>query len=405
MKRFLAWAGLMLAACFGAVTTIGALAAFAPVAPSFALLILVPLAAGVVMAALLARLLASRAGVSGRFAALFAGVLAALPLGGAVTAMLLSPALPTAPPGPDPRGPHRLLKTPAGSSLAWWSFAPANARQTPLVFVHGGPGIFVRTRDFEVGAAFRDMGFKTIYYDQSGGGVSGLLPITHYTLANAVADLEALRVANGADKIVLWGQSWGASLATSYVRAHPSRVAAVILDSPGDFPGEAYPLDYSKTDTDGGFQPTLRDATLFLLIGHAPQLAEAWQSQEEARAIQQARVDGTKYVYGYQCKDAPAPLARPLSPPGGNLYPQLRLQADLEAAPRVTAPLSTVPVLLIRPGCDYLSPRTAERYMAAFPNARRVDVPGYGHAFYGHDDVLRDLLKRHAGPMLAKLPG
>jgi proline iminopeptidase len=255
-----------------------------------------------------------------------------------------------------------------------------------------------------VGAGFRDLGFKTIYYDQSGSGASGLLPVAGYTLANAVADLDALRIANGADKIVLWGQSWGASLATAYVRAHPEHVAAVVLDSPGDFPGEAHPLDYSKTDTDGGFQPTLRDATLYLLIGHAPQLAEAWQSQEQARAVQQARANATHYVFGYQCKGTPTKLVRPPSPPGGNLYPQLLLQGELERAPRITAPLSTAPVLLIRPGCDYLSPKTAARYMAAFPNARRVDVPGYGHAFYGHDDVLRGLIKRHAGPMLAKLP-
>ncbi|WP_332908696.1 alpha/beta hydrolase [Sphingomonas mollis] len=338
-------------------------------------------------------------------ATVIAAILAILPLGGLVAAMLLSPALPQANAGPDPRGPHRTLKTAAGSSLAWWSITPTHvAHRTPVVFLHGGPGTFTRNRDFAVGQGFRDAGFSTIYYDQSGSGASGNLPIERYTLANAVADLEALRSAIGAEKLVVWGQSWGASLAAAYVRAYPGHVAATILDSPGDFPGEPHPLDYAKTDSRGDFEPTLRDATLYLLIGHAPQLAERWQSQDDARATQQARVDKITSIYGFQCKGERVPLRRPLSPPGGNLYPQLRLQDDLARQPPVIGPLSRAPALLIRGDCDYLPLATAARYMKAFPAATRIDVPGRGHAFYGHDDDLRMILHRYASTTLRSLP-
>ena len=230
------------------------------------------------------------------------------------------------------------------------------------------------------------------------------MPIDRYTVANAVADLDALRVAAGADKIVLWGQSWGASLATAYVRAHPDRVAATILVSPGDFPGEPYPLDYSKTDTDGGFQPSLRDAALFLLIGNAPQLAERWQSQDEARAVQQARADKTVYIYSYQCKAAKTKLRRPLSPGGGNLFPQLRLQQDVETQPKVAGPLSSAPALLIRGECDFLPLETAARFMKAFPAAQRIDVPGRGHALFGYEKELSAILYRYATDNLSALP-
>jgi proline iminopeptidase len=276
--------------------------------------------------------------------------------------------------------------------------------RTPVVFLAGGPGTFVRNRDFAVAQGFRDAGFRTIFYDQSGSGASGNLPVNDYTVARAVTDLDALRVAAGAEKMIVWGQSWGASLAAAYVRVHPDRVAATILDSPGDFPGEPLPLDYSKTDTDGGFKPTLREAALFLLIGNAPQLAERWQSQDDARATQQARVSRTEFIYGYQCKGTKTKLRRPLSPPGGNLYPQLKLQASLEHQPKVTAPLSTGPALLIRGSCDYLPLGTAARYIKAFPAAQRIDVPGRGHAFFGQENDLRSILNRYASTKLTTLP-
>lgn len=403
MRRLSGWIGLVVAAAIGAAASLGALVLFAPAAPYFWLLILLPLLVGALVAAGLARLVAGRAGLKLRTGSGLAAIVAVLPLGGLVGAMLLSPHQARAEAGPDPRGPHRLLRTPTGASIAWWSMSPDRARhRTPVVFLHGGPGDLVRPRDFNVGAGFRDAGFRTVFYDQAGGGASRDRPIGDYTVANAVADLDALRAALGADKLVLWGQSWGASLATAYLRAHPDRVAATILESPGDFPGEPVPLDYSRTDTRGGFKPTLRDATIYLLIGNAPQLAEAWQDQHYTRATHQARAAKTAHMYGYQCKGA-EPLPRPVSPGGHNLYPQLRLQADLEGMKRVAGPLSPAPMLLVRGTCDFILAATAARYMRAFPAGTRLDVPGRGHGFFGRDDELRAILNRYASTTLAPL--
>ncbi|WP_375427417.1 alpha/beta fold hydrolase [uncultured Sphingomonas sp.] len=394
-----------MAAAIGAALSFGVLVLFAPIAPYFWLLIFLPLLVGGLAAAGFARFFARRAGLSRLTGSSLAAIVALLPLGGIVTAMLVSPFQPRAEPGPDPRGPHRLLRSGTGASIAWWALEPERPRhRTPVVFLHGGPGDLVRPRDFDVGSGFRDAGFRTVFYDQAGGGASGDRPIGEYTLANAVADLDSLRAALGTDKIVLWGQSWGASLATAYVRAHPDRVAATILESPGDFPGEPLPLDYSGTDTKGGFKPTLRDATIYLLIGHAPQLAERWQSQPYTRATHQARSATTTHIYGYQCKDVRKPLPRPLSPGGHNLYPQLRLQSDLETQPRIGGTLSSAPTLLVRGGCDFIPPATAARFVRAFPATTRIDVPGRGHGFFGHDAELRRILNRYALTTLARLP-
>ncbi|WP_064742934.1 alpha/beta fold hydrolase [Pseudonocardia spinosispora] len=52
-----------------------------------------------------------------------------------------------------------------------------------------------------------------------------------YTTADSVADLEALRVALGVDKLTLDGSSYGSLFAERYALAHPDRVAALVLDS------------------------------------------------------------------------------------------------------------------------------------------------------------------------------
>jgi pimeloyl-ACP methyl ester carboxylesterase len=52
-----------------------------------------------------------------------------------------------------------------------------------------------------------------------------------YSTADTVADLEALRVALGADKLTLDGVSYGTFVAERYAIAHPDRVARLVLDS------------------------------------------------------------------------------------------------------------------------------------------------------------------------------
>lgn len=52
-----------------------------------------------------------------------------------------------------------------------------------------------------------------------------------YGTAASVEDVEAVRAALGAPRIVLYGTSYGTQLALAYAAAHPSRVEALVLDS------------------------------------------------------------------------------------------------------------------------------------------------------------------------------
>jgi pimeloyl-ACP methyl ester carboxylesterase len=52
-----------------------------------------------------------------------------------------------------------------------------------------------------------------------------------YRTADSVADIEALRVAGGYDKLVLFGVSYGTKVAEDYAATYPNNVEALVLDS------------------------------------------------------------------------------------------------------------------------------------------------------------------------------
>lgn len=97
----------------------------------------------------------------------------------------------------------------------------------PLFFLHGGPGSGAgpRARRYADPAKTR-----LVIHDQRGAGRSRPHgDLTHNTTADLVADIEALRLHLGFDRIGLAGNSWGATLALAYAQAHPDRVRFLAL--------------------------------------------------------------------------------------------------------------------------------------------------------------------------------
>lgn len=90
-----------------------------------------------------------------------------------------------------------------------------------VVVLSGGPGCVHYLEHDDI--APRQM--RAWYPEPRGVGRSAGGP---HTLAQAVADLEAVRRAAGVDSWVVLGHSWGADLAVRYALDHPSRVRAVV---------------------------------------------------------------------------------------------------------------------------------------------------------------------------------
>lgn len=112
--------------------------------------------------------------------------------------------------------------------------------QTPILFVHGGPGNGCADRDKR---KFDPETQRVIFFDQRGSGKS--LPfgsLEHNTTPDLVADIEKLADHLHLKKFVLVGGSWGSTLALAYGITHPERVTAMILD--GIFTGTSAEIDW-----------------------------------------------------------------------------------------------------------------------------------------------------------------
>lgn len=97
----------------------------------------------------------------------------------------------------------------------------------PLLFLHGGPGSGCRPdhRRF-----FDPSRYRIILADQRGAGRS--LPqgeLRENTTAHLLEDLEQIRRQLGVGQWLLFGGSWGATLALLYAQAHSERVLGLIL--------------------------------------------------------------------------------------------------------------------------------------------------------------------------------
>jgi pimeloyl-ACP methyl ester carboxylesterase len=268
-----------------------------------------------------------------------------------------------------------MVSLPTGSEIATWTLpAEKPAHKTLVVFLHGGPGLYTEARRLDEGAPFRAAGFTTLYFDQAGGGKSKRLAARDYSLDRAVADLEALRIKLGQNRMILWGNSYGTSLATLYASRFPSRVAGVILTSPGTFPGTNPKRSYSLTNR-GKVKLSKEIQAAAGKIDKAGGAAEAQVSQDAAGAAFDEMV-AAELIEGMVCKGAQ--ISPPALAGGGNLFANRIILKQVERIDFKPAPLPKVPALIIRGSCDFLPESNAATYAQLF-GARITKVEGTGH--------------------------
>lgn len=102
-----------------------------------------------------------------------------------------------------------------------------NPNGLPVVFLHGGPGAGcgpVHRRFFDPSR------YRIILFDQRGCGRSTPhASLEQNTTWDLVADIERLRAHLGVDRWLVFGGSWGSTLALAYAQAHPGAVLGLML--------------------------------------------------------------------------------------------------------------------------------------------------------------------------------
>lgn len=128
-----------------------------------------------------------------------------------------------------------------------------NPRGIPVIVLHGGPGggcspAMRRYFDPDV--------FRVVLFDQRGCGRSRPhASIEENTTWHLVRDIETIRAALGIESFIVFGGSWGATLALIYAISYPDRVSQLVLR--GVFLMTKSELDWFYGGGAGAFFPEL----------------------------------------------------------------------------------------------------------------------------------------------------
>ncbi len=137
-------------------------------------------------------------------------------------------------------GPYETGHLPLSAHHVMYWEQVGNPTGAAVLFLHGGPGAgagAVHRRFFD------PHHWRLVIFDQRGAGRSRPLGgLEANTTPDLVADIERLRKHLGIERWLLFGGSWGSTLALAYAQNHPSRVAGLVLR--GVFLGRRSEVDW-----------------------------------------------------------------------------------------------------------------------------------------------------------------
>ena len=280
-------------------------------------------------------------------------------------------------PVPVAQGPEGGVPTDDGVQL---HYKLQGTGQEPLIVLHGGPGLSSAYLAPDLGLLARD--HALIFYDQRGAGRSTVLTdSTRLRIADHLRDLEAVRQHFGLERVTLLGHSWGAALAAFYARAHPDRVARLILVDP---------VPARRTPWMQQFGRNLRG---WMDSATAARFAELAQARREASdPVAACQAYWAVFIHGYFSDPRDATLPARMRGDVCSDPPEAIRNGGLVSA-SVLGPFGDwdwredfrdvqVPVLVIHGDKDPIPAASAAEWQAAFPKATLVLVKSAGHFPY-----------------------
>lgn len=156
-----------------------------------------------------------------------------------------------------------------GAKLHAQAFGPQDS--TLVICIHGGPGDNYQYLLNTISLA--NEGYRMVYYDQVGAGLSERKPKSYYTSfgANGINNIfyDELKAViahyktHPDQKVILLTQSWGSILATGYAGKYPAEIDGLILAEPGGFKWDDV-ITYVKASRSFNlWSELLNDATFF----------------------------------------------------------------------------------------------------------------------------------------------
>jgi proline iminopeptidase len=288
----------------------------------------------------------------------------------------------------QPLEPYRSGLLPVGSGhLLYWEEC-GNARGIPVVFLHGGPGSGATPTH----RRYFDPGFyRIIVFDQRGAGRSTpLASLAANTTADLVADLERLRQFLHVESWLVFGGSWGSTLALAYGQAHPERCLGFVLR--GIFLGRQAEIAWFLTGMRTLFPEAWRSFAEFLpeaergdlLDGYYRRLtdpdpavhlpaARAWSGYEGACSTLLPSPD-TVAAFGEQR------MALGLARIEAHYMTHRMFMAENALIDGIDR-IRSIPTVIVQGRYDAVCPIvTADALARAWPEAKYIIVPDAGHS-------------------------
>jgi proline iminopeptidase len=263
-----------------------------------------------------------------------------------------------------------------------------NPRGVPVLFLHGGPGAGATAfhRRF-----FDPEYWRIVIFDQRGAGRSTPLgEIENNSPAHLVADIERLRIMLGIEGWLVFGGSWGSTLALEYAAAHSGHCAGLILR--GIFLCREEEIDWFLYGMRRVFPEAWRAFSGFLpesergdiLAGYHRRLldpdpsihmppARAWSVYEGACSTLLPNPE-TVAAFG---EDR---LALGLARIEAHFFSRYLFSGDRDLIARVDQ-IRHIPGVIVQGRYDMVCPiRSADELARAWPEAEYVIVPNAGHS-------------------------
>jgi proline iminopeptidase len=263
-----------------------------------------------------------------------------------------------------------------------------NPHGMPVLFLHGGPGAGatpVHRRFFDPAQ------WRIVIYDQRGGGRSTPLGETaDNSPAHLVGDIEALRRELGISGWLVFGGSWGSTLALLYAETHPERCLGLVLR--GVFLARAAEIEWflygiatvfpEAWRAFAGYIPEAERGDLLTayhrrLVDPDPRVhmpaARAWSLYEGACSTLLPNPE-TIAAFG---EDR---LALGLARIEAHFFTQHLFAGDADLVARIGR-IRHLPGIIVQGRYDMVCPvRSADELARAWPEAEYIVVPDAGHS-------------------------
>lgn len=263
-----------------------------------------------------------------------------------------------------------------------------NPDGVPVIFLHGGPGsgiAKVHRRFFDPKA------YRVILFDQRGAGKSApIADITENTTQDLIADIERLRDHLGIERWLVFGGSWGSTLALAYGQAHAERCLGFVLR--GIFLGRPCEIDWFMHGMGQIFPEAHAAFRDFIPEAERGDLLTAYRARLES-PDPATHYPAAEVWSGYESACScliPEDGAAGGQPSKDQMLALARLEAHYFAHQLFLAPnqlldevgkIADKPAVIVQGRYDIICPiRSADALAKSWPGAEYVVVPDAGHS-------------------------